>query len=244
PLHLSRDKENLIMSTVPFAELDQDGALAEAIDRVEGDTRADFLRKAAVTGGGLVGGGAAFAALAAPAGAQSASDVNILNFALTLEFLEAEFYTRAERGGALNGRRRLARFATVVGEHERAHVAALQKTLGRKAVRKPKFDFKGTTDDPALFGTTAATLEATGVAAYGGAAPMVQSNAVLEAAVAIHSVEARHTAWINHIIGQPPAPVAFYEPKSVSEVLAAVTATGFIAGPIMTRQGGAPGFLG
>ncbi len=230
------------MSTVPFEQLDQDGALAEALDAVEGDTRADFLKKAALAGGGIVGGGAALGALAAPAGAQSASDVNILNFALTLEFLEAEFYTRAERGGALKGR--LRRFAQVVGEHERAHVAGLQKTLGNKAVRKPKFDFKGTTEDPALFGQTAATLEATGVAAYGGAAPMVQSPAVLKAAVAIHSVEARHTAWINHIIGQSPAPVAFYEPKSVSEVLSAVMGTGFIAGPIMTRQGVAPAFLG
>ena len=230
------------MSTIPFEELDRDGALAEAIDAVEGDTRADFLRKAAVAGGGLVGGGAAFAALAAPAGAQSASDVNILNFALTLEFLEAEFYTRAEKSGALKGR--LGRFAQVVGQHERAHVAALQKTLGNKAVQKPKFDFKGTTEDATLFGTTAATLEATGTAAYGGAAPMIQSTDVLKAAVAIHTVEARHTSWINNILGKPPAPVAFYEPKSVGEVLAAVMSTGFIASPIMTRQGEAPAFLG
>ena len=230
------------MAKSHLEQLDQDGAIAEALDGVAGDTRAEFLRKAVVTGGGLVGGGAALAAFAAPAGAQSAGDVNILNFALTLEFLEAEFYTRAERNGALGGR--LARFAQVVGEHERAHGAALPKALGNKAVRKPKFDFQGTTDDPALFGTTAATLEATGVAAYGGAAPMVESTAVLDAAVAIHTVEARHTAWINHILGESPAPVAFYEPKSVSQVLAAVTATGFIAGPIMTRQGEAPAFLG
>lgn len=230
------------MSMIDFEQLDRDGAIAEAADDVAGDTRADFLRKALVAGGGLAGGGAALAAFAAPAGAQSASDVNILNFALTLEFLEAEFYTKAERGGALSGR--LARFARIVGEHERAHVAALQKTLGNKAVEKPKFDFQGTTENPALFGKTAATLEATGVAAYGGAAPMVQSKAVLEAAIAIHTVEARHTAWIKNIIGEPPAPVAFYEPMSVSQVLAAVTATGFIAGPVMTKQGDVPGFLG
>ena len=229
------------MSTVPFEELDRDGALAEAIDAVEGDTRADFLRKAAVAGGGLVGGGAAFAALAAPAGAQSASDVNILNFALTLEFLEAEFYAQARKNDFGN---RLNRFAKIVGEHEAAHVAALRKALGNKAVKKPKFDFKGTTEDRALFGQTAATLEATGTAAYGGAAPMIQSAEVLKAAVSIHSVEARHTSWINHILGKTPAPVAFYEPMTVSQVLAAVTATGFIAGPIMTRQGEAPGFLG
>lgn len=229
------------MSTIPFEELDKDGALAEAIDAVEGDSRADFLRKAAVAGGGLVGGGAAFAALAAPAGAQSASDVNILNFALTLEHLETEFYAQAQQNDLGE---RLNRFAKIVGAHEAAHVDALQKTLGNKAVQKPKFDFKGTTEDAALFGQTAATLEATGTAAYGGAAPMIQSEAVLKAAVSIHSVEARHTSWINHIIGESPAPVAFYEPMTVSEVLAAVTATGFIVSPIMTRQGEAPAFLG
>ena len=230
------------MSMIHLEQLDQDGTIAASVDGVAGDTRADFLRKAVITGGGLVGGGAALAAFAAPAGAQSASDVNILNFALTLEFLEAEFYTQAEQGGALSGR--LGEFAKVVGEHERAHVAALQKALGKNAVQKPKFDFKGTTEDPALFGQTAATLEKTGVAAYGGAAPMVKSTAVLEAAISIHTVEARHTAWINNIIGEEPAPVAFYEPMSVAQVLAAVTATGFIAGPIMTKQGDVPAFLG
>ena len=73
---------------------------------------------------------------------------------------------------------------------------------------------------------------------------MIQSTDVLKAAVAIHTVEARHTSWINNILGKPPAPVAFYEPKSVGEVLAAVMSTGFIASPIMTRQGEAPAFLG
>jgi len=230
------------MTSIQLEQLDVDGAIRESLHAVAEDTRGGFLRKAVVAGGGLVGGGAALAALAAPAGAQSASDVNILNFALTLEFLEAEFYTRAERAGALKGR--LRRFAQVVGEHERAHVAALQDTLGGSAVKKPKFDFQGTTDEPQLFAATAITLEDTGVAAYKGAAPSIQSGAVLTAAIGIHSVEARHASWIRHILGQPPSPEAFDMPMSVSQVLAAVQGTGFIAGPIMTRQGVAPAFLG
>ena len=223
-------------------ELDQDGAIQEALESVSGDTRADFLRKAAITGGGIVGGGAVLGALAGPASAATANDVNILNFALTLEYLEATFYTEAEQSGALSGK--LANFAQVVGAHERAHVAALQKTLGRAAVKKPKFNFQGTTKDAKLFGATAVVLEDTGVSAYKGAAPSIDSPKVLGAAIAIHSVEARHAAWIRHILGKSPAPAAFDQPKSVDQVLAAVSETKFIASPIMTAEGTAPPFTG
>lgn len=231
------------MTHLSIEQVDADGAVLEAAEKVAGDSRADFLRKT-LAAGGIVGGGAAFVALAAPgaAKAQSAGDVNILNFALTLEYLEAEFYTEAERGGALNGE--LANFAQVVGAHERAHVTALQGVLGNAAVVKPRFDFQGTTENREQFGATAQILEDTGVAAYAGAAPSVQSNAVLEAALGIHSVEARHASWIRHILGTDPAPAAFDEPMSTSEVLAAVQGTNFIASPLMTRQGTAPAFTG
>jgi Ferritin-like domain len=90
------------------------------------------------------------------------SDGDILNYALTLECLEAAFYAEAVYKGALNGD--AARFAQVVAQHEAAHVQALQKTLGDKAVKKPSFDFKGTTSDQAKFIETAITFEDTGVA--------------------------------------------------------------------------------
>jgi Ferritin-like domain len=103
-------------------EVDRDGAIQEAIDKVSGDSRAGFLTKAALATGGLIGGGAVLGALASPAAAATKNDVAIANFALTLEYLEAEFYTEAVRRGALRGR--TLRFARVVGAHERAPTRA------------------------------------------------------------------------------------------------------------------------
>ena len=216
--------------TLPFSldEVDKDGAIAEAMDTLGrfADSRAGFLRKAALAAGGVVGGGAALGALASPAGAATKGDVAILNYALTLEYLEAAFYTEAARMGVLNGP--LAQFARIVGQHERAHVAALKKALGSAAVASPTFDFKGTTEDATAFRQTAQVLEDTGVMAYAGQAPRVASNAVLGAALAIHTVEARHASWIRHLNNAPPAPRAFDQSKSMEQVLAAVGKTGFI----------------
>src|SRR5919106_1546090 len=106
------------------AVLVRDGAICEALAKVDGDSRADFLRKATVGGAALVG-----ALAAAPAAsAQSKSDVDILNYALTLEYVQAAFYTEAEEARALRGK--AARAAAVVGPVERAHVRAFRKALG------------------------------------------------------------------------------------------------------------------
>ncbi len=238
-------QEHTSTSAFTLAEVDRDGAIAEAMDNLErfADSRAGFLRKAALAVGGVVGGGAALGALAAPAGAATAGDVAILNYALTLEYLEAAFYTEAGRMGALSGD--LGTFARIVGAHERAHVAALKKALGSAAVKTPWFDFKGTTENEAAFRKTAQVLEDTGVMAYAGQAPLIDSNAVLGAALAIHTVEARHASWIRHLNGAPPAPTAFDTSKSMQQVLAAVTATGFIRkAPSTTSSGGSPSFTG
>ena len=229
----------------PFSleEVDRDGAIQEAIDNVSGDTRAAFLTKAAVATGGLVGGGAVLGALAKPAAAATANDVAIANFALTLEYLEASFYAEAVSNGALSGR--TADFARVVARHEAAHVAALKKMLGAAAIAKPSFNFKGTTENQAKFEKTAMVLEDEGVAAYKGQAPRIDAKAVLNAALAIHTVEAHHASWIRHILGVSPAPAAFDQPKSMQRVLADVKATGFIvAKPTMKMQGHSPGFTG
>ena len=233
--------------TLPFTleEVDRDGAIAEAHETLErfADSRAGFLKKAALATGGVLGGGAALGVLASPAGAATKGDVAILNYALTLEYLEAAFYTEAGRMGVLTGP--LAQFARVVGQHERAHVAALKKALGSAAVASPTFDFKGTTEDATLFRQTAQVLEDTGVKAYAGQAPKVASNAVLGAALAIHTVEARHASWIRHLNDQPPAPVAFDKPLSMEQVLAAVRRTGFITRtPQTSMSGGRPRFTG
>jgi Ferritin-like domain len=214
------------IDVLELEQVDVDGAIREAHDAVE--TRSDLLVRAGALGAGLLGGGALLGLLAPTASAQSLSrrDISILNYALTLEYLEAAFYTEAEEMGALDGE--LALFAQVVGAHERAHVRALKNVLGRRAVKRPRFDFRGTTESERQFAATAQTLEDTGVAAYKGQAARIRSNAILEAALAIHAVEARHAAWIRDINDAPPAPRAFDRPLTMSQVLAAVASTRFI----------------
>ena len=213
-------------------EFDADGALEDAAGRLadtRGTTRGSFLRRS----GALVAGTAAATML--PAGIAAAatpkSDVAILNYALTLEYLEAAFYKRAVDIGALSGEYK--RFAKVVAQHEAAHVAALKKALGSKAVKRPSFDFQGTTGNQAKFAQTAITLEDTGVEAYQGQAGNIKTPAILKAAISIHPVEARHAAWIRSIVGHgtgtpSPAPDAFNPAADMATVLSAVKGTGFI----------------
>ncbi|MBE2314621.1 ferritin-like domain-containing protein [Solirubrobacter sp. CPCC 204708] len=204
--------------------VDVDGAIRETQD--EAMTRSSAFRRAVAFGGGLFGGATLLGLLSPNAFAQSKGDVAILNYALTLEYLEAEFYTQAEARAGLSGE--LLGFAQVVGQHERSHVAGLREALGSAAVKKPKFNFRGTTENAQDFAATAQLLEDTGVAAYKGQAAAIRSNAVLTAALAIHAVEARHAAWIRDINGAPPAPAAFDEALSMKQVLSAVAKTRFI----------------
>jgi hypothetical protein len=214
---------------ITLAQLDADGAIQEAahaVDPAGEATRADFFRKAAISGGALTVGGVAFAGLPALAlGAPSKKqDVAILNYALTLEYLEAEFYALARAKAGLKGE--TARFAKVAGGHEAAHVKALEAVLGAKAVARPTFDFGGTVMSQPAFQKTAMAVEDLGVSAYAGQGPRLKQLPVIRAALSIHSVEARHAAWIRSILGRNPAPAAFDPARSMSQVLA--IAGGFI----------------
>ncbi len=226
------------MSYLPrLEELDRDGAIQEAAEKVDGDTRAAFLRKAGVGVGAVVGAGAFMGALPSVAFGAGipASDIAILNFALTLEYLEAAFYAEAVHGKKLTGETQ--RFAQVVSNHENSHVVFLKKVLGSKAVAKPTFDFKGTTMNQAMFEATAQVLEDTGVHAYLGQVGNIKSKAVLAGAGSILPVEARHASWIRDLRfhggttpATTPAPAGFEEGFSKAKILAAVKATGFIVG--------------
>ena len=223
------------LSLDPY-ELDVDGALEQAF-------ATHRVGRAAILGAGLAGG--LLAALTRPgrAGAFAAGDVSILNYALTLEYLQASFYTEAERVGALSGRSRQA--ARLLGAVERAHVAALQKALGPAAVGRPRFNFQGTTEDPQKFLKTAVAFEDLAVAAYKGQAPAIRSDALLAAAVSIHSVEARHAAWMRHLFGLVPATTAFDQPESRAHIERIVASTHFIAAQKTTTTGkGAPRYTG
>jgi hypothetical protein len=212
---------------------DPDEVIRGAMTR--GHTRAQLFRRTAgaVVAGGVVIGGLPAVADAAP---RKELDVRVLNFALLLEYLEAEFYVQAVAGGALSGR--LLEYATTVRDHELAHVDFLLDVLGRDAIAKPTFDFKGTTTDANQFAATAMVLEDLGVMAYDGQAFKLRP-ATLTAAATIVSVEARHAAWIRRIIGQPknyptkwdlPAPTDLNRQLGRNEVERQVASTGFVTG--------------
>ena len=125
----------------------------------------------------------------------------------------------------------------MVGAVERAHVAAFRQLLGSKAVKQPLFDFQGTTEQQQPFLKTAVALEDLAVAAYKGQAPLLKSKAVLAAAVGIHSVEARHAAWMRELFGITPAVNPFDQPASRQKVDEIVGSTHFIvAQPKTTRR--------
>ena len=205
------------MTGLRLDRLDVDGALAEAH---AGLTRAGFL-----AGAGALTGLAVLAPGAAAAGVPP-SDREILNYALVLEYLQAAFYTEAERAGALHGR--TAHAAKVVGAVERAHVKAFRDLLGRAAVGRPHFDFQGVTERNKPFLKTAVAFEDLAVAAYKGQARRIRSRAVLASALGIHTVEARHAAWMRYLNGNTPAAAAFDLPRRRDEIDGIVKATGFI----------------
>jgi hypothetical protein len=210
-------------------EIDVDGAIQESAEKVDPHTRSAFLRKAGIGVGALMGSGAFLGALPSIASAgTSAGDVAILNFALTLEYLEAAFYAEAVSKGKFPGK--VGTFAKIVSGHENAHVAFLKGALGSAAVAKPKFDFKGTTTNLAKFKATSQVLEDTGVAAYLGQVGNISSKKILGAAGSILPIEARHAGWIRDINGVPGAPAAFEVGKTKAAILAAVKGTGFIVG--------------
>jgi hypothetical protein len=112
-------------------EVDRDGAIQEAAEHVDPFTRASFLKKAGLGAGAVVGVGALMGAIpsfAMASGSVAKSDVAILNYALTLEYLEAAFYAEAVKLGKFAGN--VGAFAKIVSAHENAHVAFLKGALG------------------------------------------------------------------------------------------------------------------
>src|SRR6201992_398302 len=148
----------------------------EAIEGLDsGDTRLSFLKKAGLAGGAVMGSGALLAALT-PAGAMAASgkgrppasfgkgDIGILNYALTLEYLEAAFYDECTKNKVAKGAQQSAFLKTATAD-ENAHVAFLKKALGSKAVSAPKVEF-GDATSKAKWLPTSIVLQHTGVTAY------------------------------------------------------------------------------
>ena len=193
---------------------------------VHGMTRASFMLRGALAAGAFYGASAVTPFVSQALAAGGGGDAEILNFALTLEYLESDFYNVKGREVGLSGQAKA--YAKQFGEQEASHVTALAaaiKALGGTPVKKPKFVFPVTNESSFL--TLASVLENTGVGAYNGAAPSLQSKQVLAAAGSIVQIEARHAAAIDLLIGKSPTPQrGFDTPLTKAQVLAA-------AGPLI-----------
>ena len=177
----------------------------------------------------------------APAAA-AVSDIDIFNFGLRFEYLQATFYTQADELGTI-GRMspRKQQWAHVLGAHERAHVKIIKSVLGSRAVRKPFFDFRGATETDDGFTRTAVAMEDLTVALLGGVTPRIQDRGLTAALFGLLTVEARHAAWARNIVGATPAAAAFDEPRSLAAVDRVVENTRFVVQrPRTQRAASAP----
>lgn len=195
-----------------------DPEIARRLEKRHEELRAGASASSPVRAGMVMGSATiAMAAVASDVYGQGTalpSDVaSVLNFALTLEYLEAEFYTRGVGTPNLIPQGMFNVFDQI-RKHEVAHVALLQGVLGSVQVGKPSFDFTGGNGhgngpfadvfaNPKTFAALAQAFEDTGVRAYKGqAAYLIDSPNILETALRIHSVEARHAAEVRRIRDQ------------------------------------------
>ena len=155
-------------------------------------------------------------------GGGSGGDLEIVQYALTLEHLETDFYNAVIDSGAIKDRA-LGKVATLIRDNEQEHVDALTATVKQLGgtPERPKTDFTAVLDGgEKKILATAAEVENLGAAAYLGQAGRIKSKDVLAAALSIHSVEARHAAALNSVVGKTIVPDgAFAKPASMDEVL-------------------------
>jgi hypothetical protein len=224
-------------------ELDQDGALRETMDEVYRDSRAGLLGKA------VIGGSALLAAFAEPPPAEAASrrrDTAMLNYDLVLEYLQASFYTVAERIGTVRDMRpERAYWARIVGAHERGHVFIIRKVLGTKAVKSPFFNFGKVVEDGNMLLKTGVALEDLTTALLAGQAARFDNPELVSAVFSLLTTEARHAAWARRMVGSKPVGRAFDDVKSMDEVSRIVRSTRFIVRrPRVTARRRRPRFTG
>ncbi|KAJ3099267.1 hypothetical protein HDU96_010764 [Phlyctochytrium bullatum] len=167
-----------------------------------------------------------------PAGAVAKPnvDLDVLNFALTLEFLEAEFYRIGLTKFSSDDFRR-AGFPRFIREqfqeisnHESVHVTFLtdvvETVFGRgKAVKKCEYNFDVALANVQNFVTFAAILERTGVSAYTGANKLLTNPDFLTAGASIATIEGRHSSFLNLLTGQLPAVGSFDTPLGIQPIV-------------------------
>ncbi len=189
---------------------------------IEGVTREGFLLRSVVAAGSVYGLATVGPFVGRAMAQGGGGDVGILNFALTLEYLESAFYQMALKQVQLSGQTR--QIAEQLSSDESEHVDALTATikdLGGKPVKAPGVDFGNAFANPKSFLKTAQTFEDLGVGAYNGAGPQIKSKDVLAAAGSIVQVEGRHAAAIRFLRGQPISEGAFDKALEKQAVLEA-----------------------
>jgi rubrerythrin len=183
--------------------------------------RRNFIKWAGIVGVGstLVAGGLG----RQWASAKEDSDIDILNYALTLEFLEADFYTQGLDANILQGRDK--ELVSPIQAHEQAHVSALSQTitdLGGEPVKKPGFKYPGATfKSKDGFLKTASIFEELGVTAYHGQVTKIKNADLLAAAASIAGVESRHAAILADLTGKNPFPAPVEKTADMATVLEA-----------------------
>ncbi|GAA1615726.1 hypothetical protein GCM10009789_82260 [Kribbella sancticallisti] len=155
------------------------------------------------------------------------NDIEVLNYALALEYLEAEFYRQGNKANLVKGKEK--EYLMQIGADEASHVATLTATiqkLGGTPIGAPAVDFGGAFDSRKSYLTTAHIFENKGVGAYLGAAGFVKDKMILQAAAGIFGVEARHAAVVGNLLGLKAEGgvymSAFEKGASKSSTLAAV----------------------
>jgi rubrerythrin len=151
------------------------------------------------------------AGLAAPTRAfgDIRDDLQVLSFALTLEYVEAALYRDAlKRVPGLSAAERRA--LENIRDNEVEHVDALRATIADAGARpndRPRVEFGVELETRDAFFKLANTLEDTGVSAYNGAAPSFENEDFVAAFASIAQVEARHASIIRLIRDKPAAPL-------------------------------------
>ena len=189
---------------------------------IRGMTRSAFLVRGALAAGGLYGAEAVAPLVGRALAAGGGGDAAIFNFALTLEQLESSFYKQALGVTGLSAEVKKA--LQEIASHEDAHVKQLTQTLqqlGATPAPAPKTSFPKLGGQRAVL-KLAVALEDTGVGAYNGAAPLIQSPDLLNAAGSIVQVEGRHAGVLRELAGMAPAPGAFDKSFTQGEVLTRV----------------------
>lgn len=215
-----------------------DGTLAEDLHGAFGRSRADFLRSIVLAGGAYIAGSGS----SARAAELNHHDIDVLNFDLTFEHLQADFYDEALRFGSLGPE--TTRWARVIGAHERAHVKILREVLGRHAVKKPFFDYQGVTEDEDAFTKTAVAMEDLTTDLLIGQLNEFRAPALVSALFSLLSVEARHAAWVRHATGVLPIAGPLDQAKSLTEVAEVIGSTRFMKENPITWAKTAPRFTG